>query len=195
LSVFLFACKEKTTAFKSKAESFNTNSSDTSNSTQLSWIDNFRKFRTAICQGDKATVKTFIDFPIMNENNELWDLVFLENENQPNKISDSIKPFSEKDFDKYFNKIFSKQFITSILKVKTAELEKNGQFQTIEFSEGKSTFYHMAATYIKSDKELNLNLSSKTIYENDDDGEFNILYHFKVSDNGQIKFSKVRLAG
>ena len=53
----------------------------------------------------------------------------------------------------------------------------------------------MTVTYDELNKVLDLNLSSKTVYENDDDGEFNILYEFKVFGTGQIKFSKVRLAG
>ena len=36
----------------------------------LKWIDNFRKFRNAVYQNDRIKVRQFIDFPILNENNE-----------------------------------------------------------------------------------------------------------------------------
>lgn len=200
LTLSLLSCNgNHTSVAKPNADDANKTVTDSSKTIQqngtVSWIDNFRKLRTAIYQGDKATVKTFIDFPILNENNEIWDLAFLGHEDQLQKPSDSIKPFSEQDFDKYFNKIFTKRFVNSILKIKTADLEKNGQYETIELSEGKSTTYHMAATYDKSNKQLDLNLASRTFYEDDNDGEFNINYQFQVLENGQIKFLQVRLAG
>lgn len=200
LTPFLLSCNgNHTLVAKHNTADANETATDSSKTIQqngtVSWIDNFRKLRTAIYQGDKATVKTFIDFPIMNENDEIWDLVFLGQEYLIVKSPNSLKPFSEQDFDKYFNKIFTKRFVNSILKIKTADLVKNGHYETIEFSEGKSTSYHMTATYYKSIKRLDLNLASKTFYEDDDDGEFNINYQFQVLENGQIKFLQVRLAG
>src|SRR5215467_4758291 len=38
----------------------------------VKWIDSFREFRNSVYQKDKEKVKRFIDFPIMNENNEIW---------------------------------------------------------------------------------------------------------------------------
>lgn len=159
----------------------------------ISWIDNFRKLRTAIYQGDKATVKTFFNFPIMvDENNQIWDLVL--NQDQLDKFTD-LKPFSEQDFDRYFNKIFPKRFVNSILKIKTEELAKNGQYETIELRESNST-YSMTATYDSSAGLLELGLGSKTIFEDDNEEfEFGINYEFVVSENGEIIFLRVILAG
>src|SRR5215831_17913501 len=156
-----------------------------------SWIDNFRKFRTAIYENDRKTVKTFIDFPIMNENNEMWELV--EPDKTYNPSDSLIKPFTEQDFDKYFHKIFPKKFVNTILKIKTAELSKNGQYRTVDFSEGKSTVYYMYATYDKPGKQLNLILGTST-YHDDIEGGETIGYMFKVLNDGEIRFYQVRSA-
>lgn len=156
------------------------------------WIDNFRAFRTAVYQADKTKVKSFIDFPIMNENNEIWYLVNPENEN----LSDKIKPFTEKDFDQYFGKLFTKEFKDCIQKIKTQELYNTGYFETIEFHNGKETAYKMYATVDKKERSLTLNLAFKTmIKDSNDAGESNILYYFKIEQNEALKFIQVRLAG
>ena len=99
------------------------------------WVDNFRQFRDAIYQKDKAKAKSFVDFPIMNENNEIWYLAYDQNEKLIEKLPEKIKPFTEQDFDKYFDKIFSKRFINCILKIKTDELYKKGANTTIDFND------------------------------------------------------------
>lgn len=161
-----------------------------------SWINNFRQFRTAIYQADKNKVKSFIDFPLMNENNEIWYLISPED----GKLTDKIKPFTEKDFDKYFRKLFTKEFINCIQKIKTQQLYKTGYFETIELSDGKETTYKMYATVDKKKMALSLNLAFNTVVksnneEAEDVQESNILYYFKIKKNGELKFIQVRLAG
>jgi hypothetical protein len=110
------------------------------------WIESFREFREAIYQNNMEKVKSFIDFPIMNENNEIWYLVYDDNEQQISKLADSTKPLTEKDFDNNFDKIFDSKFINAILKIKTNELYKNKNFETTEFKED-STTYKMFANF------------------------------------------------
>lgn len=64
-------------------------------------------------------MKSFIEFPVLNEGNEIWYLVYDGKESSLNLLTDKLKPFNEKDFDKYFDKLFPKTFIRSILKLKT----------------------------------------------------------------------------
>src|SRR5687768_853774 len=63
----------------------------------LTWIKNFRIFRDAIYKRDIKKVKGFVNFPIMNPNNEIWYLVYEGNDKAINLLSDQIKPFTEKD--------------------------------------------------------------------------------------------------
>lgn len=71
-------------------------------------IEGFREFRNAVYQKNKVKVKTFIDFPIYNENNEIWYLENIADEEFLKKLTEKITPFPESEFDKHFDKIFSK---------------------------------------------------------------------------------------
>ena len=165
------------------------------------WIQDFRKFRDAVYKNDRVVVKSFIDFPILNDNNEIWSLVYNGDEKRIQLISpDNKKPFTEKDFDRYYEKIFSKRFTKIVLKIKTEELFKKGETKTDGVSDGKATTYEIDASFDKKEQMLYLNLSSNTVEKDEngevmDGGEFSILYEFAVLKNGHIKFRQVRLAG
>jgi hypothetical protein len=165
------------------------------------WIQDFRKFRDAVYKNDRATVKSFIDFPIMNDNNEIWFLVYGGDKKGTQLMgSDKKKPFTEKDFDLYYEKLFSKRFIKAILKIKTEELVKKAETATAEIGDGKATTYKIYASFDKDEHMLSLNLSSNTQEKDEngavmDGGEFSILYQFTILKNGHIKFRQVRLAG
>ena len=168
----------------------------------LGWINNFRIFRDAVYQNDRARVKQFFDFPIMNGNNEMWYLAKTGNDEALNLPSDSIKPFTEKDFDKYYDKIFSKPFINCLLKIKTQELYDKGHYESVEFKEGKST-YSLSVTVDKEDNTLQLNLFVKFPYKSEDEngkdieefGESAVLYYFSILNNTQLKFKQIYMAG
>lgn len=164
-------------------------------SDSVNWISSFREFRDAVYHHDKIKTKQFIDFPIMNYGNEIWYLVYIRDEKKTDQIQNKIKPFTEKDFDQYFDRLFPLRFIKGILKIKSEEFYKKGQTETVSLSEGTNTIYRIIATFDKANNTFNLNLSSKTYYKDDDDGESSIDYQFKVLKNGQIKFLQIRLAG
>jgi hypothetical protein len=166
----------------------------------LSWLNDFRAFRDAVFLRNKTRVKTFIDFPIMNESNEIWYLVSGGYEKKAGQFSDKTRPFTASDFDKYFDKLFSKRFINSILKIKSEELYKNGEYETVELKEGNATTYKMYATVYKDKKALSLHVWSNTVHKDEngevlDGGEYSIIYNFTIAESGQLKFVQVRLAG
>jgi hypothetical protein len=162
------------------------------------WIDNFRTFRDAVYQKNKEKVKQFFDFPVMNEWNGIWRLAYSGNENKLETISDSIKPFTEKDFDTYFDALFPKQFIDCLLKIKSEELWKTGNVESKAIKVGNTT-YIMLATFAKEDNTLTLGLSSKSPYKNDDGEldavEYSEIYQFTVLSDGKIKFLRITQAG
>ena len=164
------------------------------------WIYSFRKFRTAVYQRNKDSLKSFIDFPILNDNNEIWYLVYNGNEKAIGLLPEKIKPFTERDFDLHHDKLFSKNFINALLKIKTEELYQKGSTETITLQDGKATGYKMYATFDKAAGTLSLNLASKTIIKDaggkeQDGGEFNEIYMFSILRNGKIKFRQIRIAG
>ncbi|MGC4102942.1 hypothetical protein [Ferruginibacter sp.] len=167
----------------------------------LTWIASFRDFRDALYQGDKEKVKTFINFPIMNEANEIWYLAS-NSEKDISQLPDKIKPFTEADFDKHYTKIFSKIFITVLLKVKAEELYTKGSFDT-ETVKDKNDTYRLYTEADKKEHTLTLNFSIHTRFKIDEEngkpvyetGESNVIYQFNIINNREIKFKQVRIAG
>ena len=164
-------------------------------------IENFKEFRNAVYQKDKSKVKTFINFPIYNENNEIWYLENIAEEEFLKKLTEKITPFPETQFDKHFDKIFSKFFISGILKIKTETLFNKGEYETIELTQ-KDTNYKIYANYYKKSNEIVLNLATESPIkvndgENDivEKSEFNVIYYFKIEKDEKIKFKQIRIAG
>ncbi|HVZ95915.1 MAG TPA: hypothetical protein VG847_03510 [Chitinophagaceae bacterium] len=159
-----------------------------------SWINSFLQFQDAVNKSDKAKVKQFIDFPIMNENNEIWNLVYDNDNKRISKLPSGPQPFTEADFDTYFNKIFTGRFINTILKINARELYDKGEYKTQEFKDGTIT-YKMFATFDKESQTLTLNLASQTQDRSEDNGMFSIIYQFDIINGNQVKFRQVRIAG
>lgn len=163
------------------------------------WAANFRQFREAVFLGDKTKAKVFFNFPVKDESNEIWYIAYAQNEKAIDGLHNTIKPFTQNDFDKYFDKIFSKDFVKSLLKVKVDELYRKGTYQTAEIKEG-STTYILYSSFDETKNLLELNFASKTEFkdgksESTDAGEFNIIYYFEITEQGHVKFKKIRLAG
>ena len=75
------------------------------------WVDNFKQFRDALYKNDKTKAKEFLDLPFLSKGNEIWHLVYSDNESETTKLNENIKPFTEKDFDKYFKQGIGKLVI------------------------------------------------------------------------------------
>lgn len=192
--------KEKTVVEKPLANTSDTTTKVISNpqADTGKWINSFREFRDAVYKGDKAKAKQFFEFPI-NTDNEIWYLGYLNDKKVLDEISKGVKPFTEKDFDRYFDGLFSKRFVTALLKVKTEDLFNKGYAETPELQDGK-TSYKIIAEVNKEEKILMLNLASNTDEKDEkgeylDGGEFSIVYFFTIIDNSTLKFKQIRTAG
>jgi hypothetical protein len=167
----------------------------------LQWMNSFKEFRTAIYKNDRKKVKTFIDFPIHNENNEIWYLTNDKDENYLKSLTGAVKPYPESEFDKHYDQIFPPTFIKSILKIKTDSLLINQEYETIQLQE-KRSYYRAIAKFDNASKTLmviinyvspiKVNNGEKDIQEN---SESSVGYEFKIVDNNAIKFIQVKLAG
>ena len=162
------------------------------------WVDNFRQFRDALYKNDKLKAKEFLDFPFQNEGNEIWYLAYSDNEKATDKLNQTVKPFTEKDFDKYFDKIFTKKLTKCLLKIKTDDLYKYGKSESSEIKDS-STTYKLYVTFDKTEKIIELNLATKTPYKISDTeyeaGESNFIYRFQVLKNGHIILKRILIAG
>ena len=163
------------------------------------WVYNFRQLRDALYQSERSKAKVFFDFPFINQGNEIWYVAYGGNEKAIEKIGKTEKPFTERDFDKYFDKIFPRQFIKCLLAIKADELYKTGTSESPELKDSTTT-YVLYAIYNNIDRTIELNLATKTSYKVQDSdeydmGESNFIYYFQVLDNGHIKFKKLLIAG
>lgn len=162
------------------------------------WVDNFRQFRDALFKNDKTKTKEFLDFPFQNEGNEIWYLAYSENEKASDKLNGNVKPFTEKDFYKYFDKIFTKQLVKCFLKIKTDELYKSGKSESPEIKDSLNT-YKLYTTYDKVNGTIELIFATNTPYKISETeyeaGEANFIYQFMILKNGHVKLKRILLAG
>ncbi|THU40358.1 hypothetical protein FAM09_10855 [Niastella caeni] len=158
------------------------------------WINSFREFRDAVYQRKKEKVKPFIEFPIASH--EIWYLV--GDDSKTNVQTDESIPFTEKDFEKHYSKLFFKEFVNCLLKVKTEELYKSGKYQTPSIKDGTTT-YVLYCTVDKTDNILTLNLNSNSRVDigngEYESGEGSTIYIFAILPNGKIKLKKLQMAG
>lgn len=155
----------------------------------ISWIDDFKAFRDAAYTGNKEKLKTYFNFPIQNDPNEIWYLT------AAGEAPDASSPFTEKDWDTHHAKIFPPAFVKSLLKIKSAELYEKGEAESPDLKED-STVYKMMAAFDKKENLLSLNLAFTTVPEEGEDAiESNIIYTFSILPDGRLKFKKINIAG
>ncbi len=164
------------------------------------WIDDVREFRTAVYQQNKDKIKSYIDFPVSTRNNEIWNIVYGGKGQDAQRLAHENKPFTEKDFDLHYTKLFSKNFVAALLKIKTDELYRKGETETITLHDGAATTYKMYASFDKDHKTLQLNLAFKFLTEAEKGAEpefieSNEIYFFDITATGKIKFRKIMIAG
>jgi len=154
-------------------------------------ISNFKKFRDAIKSGDDKKNKSYFMFPMLNSG--LWALVENQDIETGTKYSD---PFTESDFDKYKDVIFSEDFMASLFSVEPMKLTKSKTYSTLRLKKQREELeltYWMQCEYRPAD-EMILSLN----YEFDDKGEkveTSFIYFFSLDKNGVPTFKKVMLAG
>jgi hypothetical protein len=149
------------------------------------WVNSFKNFRTALYDDNIIALKKFFQFPLTGSNAEFFWL-----------FSDSDlamkKKFTEKNFEKYYRKIFDKNFVHCLMKIKTDDLVKNGAFE-YKYKKSKTESYTIKIAIDKKDFSIILNENS---YDPaiKDPIEFSKIFIFTIS-NGNLKFSSANAAG
>jgi hypothetical protein len=162
--------------------------------------ENFRRFRDAVYRNDKEAMAGFIDFPIMNEGNEIWYLVYGGDESRLSQLTEKIRPFTEKDFYAHSDRLFPAEFVQGILKIKAAALCRGESVETTELRKDSLTMFLMSGSvdFASASLHLALNTTEKVkdeTGEQQDDIEFSVMYEFNITDSGRIRLKQVRLAG
>jgi hypothetical protein len=118
-------------------------------------IANFRVLRDAIYHGQAEIVKNYFKFPVLNDNNQIWSLALTEGKELAHDYQlEPLVPFTEKDFDRYFKKLFPKEFITSILKIKSEDLFRKDSSSTIVFDRDTAMSYQMIGSVDEKKKSF-----------------------------------------
>jgi hypothetical protein len=195
--LLLQACQNRPAPTQQETAKPNTKSASAATYTAVNnWIDDFRNFRTAVYQNDINKQKTYFNFPINADTTQIWDLVYEASVNdRPQNLPGT---FTEDDFLKHRSTIFTEAFTKGLLKVKSEKITQKDGYTTPKIKDGKGVYY-MVASYDKAAKMLLLTLSYPGGTDEDgsyvSEGEYAILYFFKVENNKFLKFEKVLFAG
>ena len=196
--VFLQACDNKEKSAKQSEKKTDAQSTDGKSLYEPvnSWLNDFRNFRTAVYQKDVDKQKTYFSFPL-NDSTQIWEAVY-------DRVDDQKRPepfpatFTEEDFLKHHNTIFNSAFVKSLLKVKSEVLLKKSEYTTPELVDGKEHF-SMVANFDKATSTLQLAVTYPGGTDDEgnyvSEGEYAIIYIFKITDNKYLKFDKVLFAG
>ncbi|SDF76975.1 hypothetical protein [Chitinophaga filiformis] len=163
----------------------------------------FLFFSLLFCMAASAqTPQDIPDTPFLQKDTAYWvynfrqfrDAVY-QGDKKKAKVYVDLPTTEKEDF----NKIFEKDFIKCLLKIKTEELYKTGEYTTPTFEDSlASKSYGMIATWHKPDNTLMLNVISKTIFKEGEEkwvGESAVIYIFEITKKGHIKLTSVALAG
>ncbi len=162
------------------------------------WVLNFRKLRETLYSKNKKAAKAFFSFPLTNKESDIWWLL-ANRAGRSGQLPDKTKPFTERDFDKYFGQLFPAAFTRCLLKIKADELYQKGSFETEAITDSSSS-YKIYAAYDPAKRTVALNFSHNAVYKDEngevsDGGEFNIIYFFRITPKGHLRFVKLMLAG
>jgi hypothetical protein len=150
------------------------------------WIDDFKTLRDAIYNKQKEVVASYFNFPITQNNEALWSIC-------SNEVSPANRPFTKDDFIKNFDKIFSAEFVATLLKVKSEELYKVGT-TTTPVIKGKDVSSSMTTTFDKEKSSLRIALDQEFYVEDGTGGESSTIMGFAIKDN-KLKFNRLEIAG
>ena len=154
----------------------------------LNWAAQFKELQKAFLENDETKIKTFVKNPIMSESNSIWHLLEID----VTKNDNTEVPFTNKDFEKYHNLIFSPIFLELFQKIDFNEFYVKGNYETKFIKKGKERYKMICS---KVDDLYILNLYSEAEYEEGmGNMEFSVIYEFKII-NQKLKLIDIQLAG
>jgi hypothetical protein len=199
---FAFSCNQK---HEKKSESIDLNKSIESVRTEKQtsinskkeanlWVDQFKEFRLALFHKDKNKLDQFFDFPFQSDKNELW--ILIDDKGFESFEENQAKPISKELFYKNLDRIFPKEFIQLLLKVKSDSLRIGKEYEISSKDNLEQLFFSF------SSKSLTITHNIVFIYDNETNDleddvttDSSTMYHFQITKSGQLKFISISLAG
>ena len=140
----------------------------------------FNQLKEAIIKGEKNRIKSYFDFPI--NNSDFWYKV-LDDEEVESYID---KPFIEKDFYNYYDRIFTKEFKACLSSVNVGILSKKGAFRTPFLIDKDKRYFTKNQIYATCNQnELKLKFIS-VVQDEIENGDHTEIYTFKLF-KGKLK--------
>lgn len=167
--------------------------------TVKTWLDDFKNFRMAVYHQDSAKLKTYFNFPVKDEGREFWNIINgMQEESAAHRAAHPGDFFTAKDFEANYKKMFPPEFLPGILKIKSEILYKTGKAETKILS-GNSKDYRFTAHFDEEDQTLYLAVN----YNNGNDengnyvseGEYSLMFTFKILDHKKLIFDRIVSAG
>ena len=154
----------------------------------LNWAVQFKELQKAFLENDKTKIKTFVMNPILSEYNGIWHLLEIDLK-EDNNVE---VPFTDKDFVKYHQMIFSPIFLELFQKVNFNEFYTKSKYETKFIQKGNEKYKMICS---KQEDLYILNLYSEAEYEEGmGNMEFSVIYEFSVI-NKKLKLIDIQVAG
>lgn len=152
-----------------------------------SWEQNFIRLKQAIANGNREAIKSFVNFPINNQGNEIW---YLANPELVMEIRPKpVKPFTANDFDQYFSSLFGVDFRKTMQALDENKLFENynSTSEALEIVQGYLST--LKASFDKKQEKITLAL--ETASTGSSNMKFTRFYYFDVINGKDITFSGV----
>ncbi|MFN8284922.1 MAG: hypothetical protein U0U67_16990 [Chitinophagales bacterium] len=159
------------------------------------WISEFQRLRQALYQNDSATLLTFFEFPLTDEQSiglsQAIQFRTVDYDKYP--VTYTVK--TAKDIQLYFTKIFPIDLIRSLLPIKSDSLLASNFATTADWKNlNDEATYSTTISYEKSEQTLSIILNAA--YGKDEEKtESAVVYLFKLNKNNALKFDKIVMAG
>ena len=151
------------------------------------WIKDFKKFQKQLHANNINTLKSFMPFPLVSKQNQVWTFVYGSNH-------EKYSPFTAEDFDKYEKKIFPPLVQKSIIGIDIERLFEKGNYNSIKIQDHLNYAY-LTAFYYEDKGCFTLEIATFNYpeYEADEVAneedlfQINYSYYFKIENNKYIR--------
>lgn len=154
------------------------------------WTKDFKHFQLALKKNEIAKVKAYVSWPLKSEKNGIWEVVLGRDQNKK-------QPFSEEDFDTYFDKIFPDLINKSFQEIPIDLLLKKGNFTSKKIQDAYNYAYVNAILQIE--KQLlkieiitfNPLVFDGQIDEEEEPDQIIFTYFFKIDNSKKVLLSNI----
>ena len=165
------------------------------------WVAEFREMQDAFLHADTARVKKYFTFPIYSSEDEIWTVAELSPDTSINGKDGGklLSPFRERDFDKGYGKLFTKEFVKGLSEVDVSRLVSAGASDH-ELPGTDSVHYSFMASHDSSDQTLHFIVTTRYSLASvkpseQEETEFSLVgYTFTIMGGRSIRFKEVGIA-